>query len=108
MALYLTLWVMSKMTKFDKLLGKFDALKNSKNTSCVKLCKLLQDLGFQIRNCGNAGHKVVIHPCISLLENPHFNCGHNEGAAVKTPYINKLYKFVKDHEDEIRKFINGK
>lgn len=95
------------MTKFDKLLDKFAAIKNSNNTSCSKFCKLLRDLGFQIRDCGNAGHKVVIHPCIPLLENPHFNCGHNEGEAIKTPYIATLYRFVKDHEEEIRKYVNG-
>lgn len=96
------------MTKFDKLLDKFDAIKNSKNTSCSKFCNLLRDLGFEIRNCRSGGHKVIIHPCIPLLNNTHFNCGHNDGDAIKTPYITTVYKLVTEHKEEIRKYVDGK
>lgn len=96
------------MTKFDKLLAQLDAIKTSRNTSCSDFCKLLRKLGFEIKDCGNAGHKVLIHPSIPLLENTHFNCGHNAGEAIKAPYITKIHKLVADHEEKIREYFDEK
>ncbi len=56
-------------------------------------------------NCGSAGHKIAKHPAIDLHEYPNFNCGHSQGAVVKRVYINKLYKFVEQHEDEIKEYL---
>lgn len=96
------------MTKFDKLLDQLVDINNSRNTSCADFCKFLRKFGFEIRDCGSAGHKVIIHPCIPLLENAHFNCGHNDGEAIKPPYVKKICKLIRKHENEIREYFDEK
>jgi hypothetical protein len=93
------------MTEFKKLFKELEDLTGSSNTSCKKFTSLLKDLGFQIVNCGSAGHKIAIHPAIVLSEYPNFNCGHNQGAVVNRVYINKIYKFVEQHEDAIKEYL---
>jgi len=93
------------MTKFKKLFKELENLTGSSNTSCKKFTSLLKDLGFQIENCGSAGHKIARHPAIDLTLYPNFNCGHNQGAVVRRGYINTLYKFVEQHEDAIKEYL---
>ena len=94
------------MTEFKKLFKELENLTGSSNTSCKEFTNILKDLGFQIESCGSAGHKIAKHPAIELTLYPNFNCGHNQGVAIKRPYINKLYKFVKQHEDAIKEYLN--
>lgn len=93
------------MHEFHKLLKKLEDLTTSANASCKEFTNLLIALGFQIENCGSAGHKIARHPAISLIEYPNYNCGHNKGEAVKRQYIKKLYKFVKQHENAIKEHL---
>lgn len=93
------------MTKFEKLLKELGDLTNSANTSCKEFTSVLEGLGFLIENCSNGGHKIAKHPAITLTDYPDFNCGHNLGEAIKRPYIKKLYKFVKQHEDAIKEHV---
>lgn len=90
------------MTDFEKSFRRLGELTNSANVSCKEFTGLLEEMGFIIEQCGSAGHKIATHPAVSLSEYPDFNCGHNPGAAVKRPYIKKLHKFVKLHEDAIK------
>lgn len=93
------------MTKFEDLYKKLGDLTNSANLSCMDFTHLLEELGFQIENCGNAGHKIARHPAIALTEYPNYNCGHNQGATIKRNYIKKLHKFVKQYEEAIKEHI---
>lgn len=93
------------MAKFEKLFKKLGNLTESANTSCKDFTRLLIDFGFEIEDCGSAGHKIAKHPAIALTEYPDYNCGHNQGEAIKRPYIKKLYKFVKQHEDAIKEYL---
>lgn len=93
------------MTNFEKLFRKLGDLTTSANTSCKELTGVLEELGFQIVDCGSAGHKIAKHPSVALTDYPDYNCGHNEGAKVHRSYIKKLYKFVKQHEEEIKECI---
>jgi hypothetical protein len=93
------------MTKFQKIFKELEDLTGSSNTSCKKFTSLLTNLGFQIVNCGSAGHKIAMHPAIDLPEYPNFNCGHNQGAVVKRVYINKIYKFVERHKEAIKEHL---
>jgi len=93
------------MLEFDELVKKLQDLTTSANASCKEFTYLLIALGFQIENCGSAGHKIARHPTVSLIEYPNYNCGHNKGEAVKRPYIKKLYKFVKQHENAIKEHM---
>lgn len=95
------------MNDFDRLFQKLRnlALSGSANTKCKDLTEILNDLGFQIRDGKNAGHKVAIHPAIPFSESVNYNCGHNQGTSVRPFYIKHLYKFVKLHEDAIKEYL---
>ena len=97
--------LLKHMSEFEKLIKKLGDLTTSANTTCIEFTNLLIALGFQIENCGSAGHKIARHPAVSLIEYPNYNCGHNKGEAVKRPYIKKLYKFVKQHENVIKEYL---
>ena len=93
------------MAKFEELYKKLGGLTQSANTSCKDFTSVLEELGFQIVDCGSAGHKIAKHPAIDLTEFPDYNCGHNQGATVKRNYIKKLHKFVKQNEEEIKEYL---
>ncbi len=96
------------MTEFEKLIKKLDDLTSSANTSCSEFTNLLMALGFQMKIPGKCWpcEKSQRHPAsVPLIEYPNYNCGHNRGEAVKRPYIKKLYKFVKQHEEAIKEHL---
>lgn len=101
----MTLWAVSHMAKFETLYGELGQMSQGANTSCAKFTGLLKDLGFEIEDCGSAGHKIAKHPAVSLTEYPDYNCGHNPGAKVKRPYLKKIYRFVKQYKDEIKEHL---
>jgi len=92
------------MKDFEKYFKDLANLTSSANTSCKDFTKLLEKLGFEIFDCGNAGHKIAKHPAISLVEYPDYNCGHNQGSTIKRPYIKKIYRFVELHKDTIKEY----
>lgn len=94
------------MDKFKKLFRELEAATNSANTSCCDFTDLLKRLKFEIKDCGSAGHKVVSHPALALEESTNYNCGHDQGTMVKRPYIKKIFKFVQQHEEAIKEFVN--
>lgn len=95
------------MTRYDKYLNELSELAraSSSNTSCKKLKRILTNLGFEIKSCGSAGHKIACHPAIPLDESVNFNCGHNEGDSIKPFYIKKLHKIVEQYEDLIKESL---
>lgn len=93
------------MANFEKSFRRLGELTNSANASCREFTSLLEEIGFTIEQCGSAGHKIARHPAILLSDFPDYNCGHNPGESVKRPYIKKLHKFVKQHEDAIKEYL---
>jgi hypothetical protein len=93
------------MANFEKLSRKLSELATSANVSCKELTGVLEDLQFQIVDCGSAGHKIAKHPAVALIDYPNFNCGHNEGAKIHRQYIKKLYQFVNTYEEEIKEYL---
>ena len=93
------------MANFEKLYEKLGRMAVSANTTCQDITGLLQKMGFQIEDCGSAGHKIAKHPAIILIEYPDFNCGHNPGTAVRRQYVSKLFKFVAEHRTVIEEYL---
>ncbi len=93
------------MANFEDLYDKLNKLTKGASTSCREFTGVLEALGFQIVHCRSGGHKIAKHQAVHLIEYPDYNCGHNQGATVKRSYVKKLYKFVKQHEDEIKEYL---
>lgn len=89
------------MSKFEKLFEQLKQMTKSANISCRDFTGLLKDLGFEIVDCRKGGHKLAQHPLIPLTESTNYNCGHNQGAAIKQPYIKKIYRVVELYKKEI-------
>lgn len=93
------------MANFEELYNKLGSFSKGANTSCKEFTAILEKLGFQIVDCGSAGHKIAKHPAVDWREYPDFDCGHSKGANVKPIYIKKLYKFVKQNEEGIKEHL---
>jgi hypothetical protein len=93
------------MKDFDALFRELGDMTSSANTTCRNFTRLLENLGFEISDCGNAGHKIARHPAVSLTAYPNFDCGHNLGSTVKRPYIKKLFVFVETHQESIKQHL---
>lgn len=94
------------MKNIESLFRELANMTQSANTSCREFTSLLEELGFQVVKAGSAGHRVVTHPAIDLSQSTNYNCGHNQGTAVKPVYIRNINKFVKQHEDAIKEYLN--
>lgn len=90
------------MKDFKKLFDELETMSSSANVSCSEFITLLEDLGFEITNCGSAGHKIAKHSAVDVISYPNFNCGHNKGSKILKVYIKKIFKFVKENEETIK------
>lgn len=55
------------MKKYDKLIKQLEDMTYSANISCQDFTRLLEDIGFEIEHCGNAGHKIAKHIRLSMF-----------------------------------------
>jgi hypothetical protein len=65
----------------------------------------LEDFGFEIKDCGSAGHKIAKHPSIPVVDSPDYDCGHNQGNHVKPVYIRKFLRFIDSNSDAITEYL---
>lgn len=72
---------------------------------CREVLKVLDDLKFVVR--GSGGHKVVKHPGLPDWAGSNFNCGHRPGDDVRPVYVRRLLRIIDEHEDELRRFLEG-
>lgn len=90
----------------DKGVKVFQKLKSGGAVRCRDMLSLLEDLGFIVKNRGNAGHKIFYHPRFSGLEGG-FDCGHNEHLEIKKCYKNNILKIIEEN-DELLSQVEGR
>jgi len=78
------------------------------STKCSELCALMEALGYRIRRCGSAGHRVVKHPAIARWFGTNFNGGHGSDDVVKKRYVDLMRKAIEEHADTLRKLRGEK
>lgn len=78
------------------------------STSCRELCRVLTSLGYALRVCGSAGHRVFRHPQLPNWEGSHFNCGHRETEDVRPRYVRRIITAIESHADELRRLRGEK
>lgn len=95
------------MKKYDRLRANLGNMAHGSNTSCQDFTALLRKLGFDIKDGGSPGHKIVTHAgiCLKPADAANYNCGHNPGTHIKRPYIKKFLHICDDYEEELRGWL---
>ena len=68
---------------------------------CQELTRILESLGFNVRNGKKQGHKVFVHHGLDSFTSGGYNCGHGKNPEVKPVYIKKIARLLKQYENEL-------
>ena len=74
---------------------------------CKDLQRILESLGFEVRDGKKAGHKIVHHPDLPDFLGSSYTCGHGANPQVKPNYVRNMLKVVRHHEDNLRALLSG-
>jgi len=73
---------------------------------CGELTKLLERLGFEVREGKRGGHRLFFHCGLSGFTSASFNCGHGKNPEVKPPYISNILKILETYEEELVTYLD--
>lgn len=75
------------------------------NLCCEDVKSLLVNLGFEVRDGKQGGHKVFVHQGLPSFLSGSFNCGHGKNPEIKPAYIGKIIQVLKQHHDELVRYL---
>lgn len=75
---------------------------------CAEITKLLQGLGFEVRDGKRGGHKVFFHDHIKDFLSGSYNCDHGKNPEIKRPYIRQVLAILRQHEAELTRYLESK
>ena len=87
---------------YDDVKGAFQ--KGGASMRCSEVTKLLESLGFEVRDGKRGGHKIFKHPSIPSFYGSDFNCGHKKNNEVKRVYLKKILSVLNEYEVELERF----
>lgn len=90
---------------YDQVVKALGAAKAS--TSCSELTDQLTSLGFEVRDGKRGGHKVFIHDGLPSFTSSSYDCNHGRNPQIKLPYIVKVLRVLREHETELKSFLEG-
>lgn len=82
-----------------------EALGSGQRFRCNDLGKMLEGLGFEIRDAKKIGHKVVTHPGLTNFHSASYTCGHGKDDEIKPQYIKKIRTVIDDYRDDLIDFL---
>lgn len=89
---------------YDSVLKEFKQAGASMR--CARVKKLLEKLGFTVRDGSNGNHKIFGHSGISAFTTGNYDCGHGSNSEVKRIYIKKnIIKILEGFKSEIEGFL---
>lgn len=74
---------------------------------CADLTSLLQGLGFTVRDGSRGGHKIFVHEGLPNFQSGSYNCDHGRNPQIKRPYITKVLRIIREHEDDLKIYLRG-
>lgn len=74
---------------------------------CQDILRALESLGFEVRDGGKQGHKVVTHNGIPGFLSAAFTCGHGRNPEIKAVYVSKMRKLLLTYESELVSFLEA-
>ncbi len=69
---------------------------------CSEIVTGLESLGFTVKEGKSPNHKIFEHDELPEFTTGSFNCGHGKNGEVKSPYIRKILKALRDYEEELK------
>ena len=78
-----------------------DQLATGRRIRCKEMIRLLEGLGFLVRDGRKQGHKIVTHPGLDDFLATSFSCGHGKNPQIKPHYVASLRKLLESRLDEL-------
>ncbi len=78
------------------------------NLCCDDVKRILEGLGFEVRDGSKGGHKIFVHAGLPSFYSSSFNCGHGKNPEIKPSYISKIVNILKQYNDELEEFLGEK
>ncbi|WP_081619194.1 hypothetical protein [Thioalkalivibrio sp. ALE19] len=74
---------------------------------CDELRRLLETLGFEVRDGKKAGHKVVTHAGLPSFYSTSYTCGHGKNPEIKPAYVRNIRRMLEEREPELSQWLKG-
>ena len=75
---------------------------------CGELQRILESLGFEVRDGSKQGHKVVTHPGLDEFFSASYTCGHGKDPQVKPNYVRSMLTLVKQYRDDLKRITEDR
>lgn len=72
---------------------------------CEEVKSLLLNLGFEVRDGKQGGHKIFVHLGLPSFQSGSFNCGHGKNPEIKPAYIGNIIRVLNQHHDELMRYL---
>lgn len=79
--------------------GAMDHLSTRGSIRCQDMIRLLEGLGFVVRDGKKTGHKVITHPALVTFASASFTCGHGRNPQVKPIYAARIKRLLVTYAD---------
>ena len=89
---------------YDATYREFEAGKAGSGLPCARVASLLDDLGFDVKDCAAPGHKVFTHDHLEHFTSSGYNCKGGTGV-VDRNYVGKIMRILRTHEVDLRKHL---
>ena len=90
-----------------------DAMRALENAGasmrCADMKRVLESIGFEVKDRKKPGHKVVYHAGLSKMSDfstTSYTCGHGKNPEVKPAYPKKILGVIRRYESELIE-LNG-
>lgn len=94
---------MSVKLRIQKTIQQLQQRKT--NLCCEEVKSLLLDLGFDVRDGKQGGHKIFVHAGLPSFMSGSFNCGHGKNPEIKPAYIGKIIQVLRQYSDELEAYL---
>lgn len=82
--------------------------ESGKALRCKDVIVALEGLGFEVRDGKRGGHKVYVHDGLVDFHSSAFNCDHGKNPQIKSAYIKKIAKVLRQYEQELVELLGEK
>lgn len=72
---------------------------------CAEMTRLLEGLGFEVRDGERGGHKVFSHRGIEGFLSGGYDCGHGRNPEIKRAYVRKVLNILRQYEAELTRYL---
>ena len=90
------------------LLQVIQRLKSARTSMrCAELGKLLESLGFYVKDGERGGHKVFFHDHLEGFISSSYDCGHGRNPEIKPAYISNVLRTLRQYEAELTRYLES-